>query len=154
MRIENDKYYTPTDIAKKCFDKTIEIVGYDNITEIIEPSAGNGSFSSQWPFCIAYDIEPEHPDIIKQDFLTLDIPYKKGRLFIGNPPFGSRMSLAIKFYKKCIQLGDYIAFILPIGQLNNSAVLYEFDLIYSEDLGDQSYTDRDFTLLFQHIPST
>lgn len=29
----------------------------------------------------------------------------------------------------------YIAFIQPISQLNNNLQMYEFDLIYSEDLG-------------------
>jgi hypothetical protein len=143
MKIENDKYYTPPELAKYCFDKTIEIIGYNNITDIIEPSAGDGSFSKLWPFCTAYDIEPEHPDIIKQDFLELNLPYKKGRLFIGNPPYGRGMDLAIRFFKKCVEFGDYISFILPISQLNNSITLYEFDLIYSEDLGKKNYSDRD-----------
>jgi hypothetical protein len=142
MKIENDKYYTPIDLAKYCFDKTIEIIGYKNITDVIEPSAGDGSFSNLWPFCTAYDIEAEHPDIIKQDFLELKIPYKKGRLFVGNPPYGRGMDLAIRFYKKCVELGDYIAFVLPISQLNNSISLYEFDLVYSEDLGKKIYSDR------------
>lgn len=142
MRIDLDKYYTPKDLAKRCIDKAFEIIGKENITEIIEPSAGNGAFSLQIPNCIAYDIKPEHPSIKKQDFLKLKLLYKKGRLFIGNPPFGSRMSLAKKFYKHCITMGDYIAFILPISQLNNTRSLYEFDLIYSENLGERTYTDR------------
>ena len=66
-KIINDKYYTPIDLAKYCIDKTYEIIGKENITEIIEPSAGNGSFSNQLN-CIAYDIEPECDGIIKQDF--------------------------------------------------------------------------------------
>ena len=114
----------------------------ENITEIIEPSAGNGSFSKQIENCIAYDLYPEDDSIIKQDFLELKMEYKKGRLFIGNPPFGDRGNLITKFYKKCIHYGDYIAFILPISQLNNSIKLYEFDLIYSENLGIKDYSDR------------
>ena len=118
-KIENDKYYTPIDLAKYCINKAFEIIGEENITEIIEPSAGDGSFSNQISNCIAYDIEPNCNKIIKQDFLKLDIEYKKGRLIIGNPPFGNRGTLAMKFYKKSIQIGDYIAFILPISQYNN-----------------------------------
>lgn len=92
----------------------------------------------------AYDIEPEDNKgrIIKQNYLTLDLDYKKGRCIIGNPPFGEKMYLAQQFYKKSILLGDYIAFILPISQLWNDSSLYEFDLIYSEDLGKQQYSDR------------
>ena len=131
-KISLDKYYTPKELAKYCIDKTYEIIGEHNISEVIEPSAGNGSFSLQIPtLCWAYDIEPEHVNIIKQDFLELDIPYLWGRLIIGNPPYGSRLSLAQKFYKKAVNLGDYIAFILPISQLNNTNTMYEFDLIYS-----------------------
>lgn len=138
-KINNDKYYTPIDLAACCINKTYEIIGKENISEIIEPSAGNGSFSNQID-CIAYDIEPEHKDIIKQDYLTLELSYKKGRLIIGNPPYGRCLNLAQKFYKKSIELGDYIAFILPISQLNNSNSMYEFDLIYSEDLGKKDYS--------------
>lgn len=141
-KIENDKYYTPEKLSKYCIDKTYEIIGDLNISDIIEPSAGDGSFSKQMFFCTAYDIEPEHKGIIKQDFLKLDIPYKKGRLIIGNPPYGPKMHLVVKFFKKSVELGDYISFILPISQLNNNASLFEFDLIYSEDLGLQYYTDR------------
>ena len=52
------------------------------------------------------------------------------------------MNLAQKFFKKSVEIADYVAFILPISQLNNTQSLYEFDLIYSEDLGQQVYTDR------------
>src|SRR5699024_6806355 len=99
-KLENDKYYTPAEIAKKCIDETYEVIEKDKITEIIEPSAGNGSFSKQIESCIAYDIEPEHEGIIKQDFLKLDLSYKRGRLIIGNPPFGSRNNMSLQFFKK------------------------------------------------------
>jgi predicted RNA methylase len=138
----NDKYYTPVKIAKRCIEKTIELIGEENITEIIEPSAGNGSFSSQIDNCIAYDIEPEAENIICADFLTTKIDYKKGRVIIGNPPFGAKMYLAQQFFKKAVEIADYIAFILPISQLHNSNSLYEFDLIFSADLGMRTYTDR------------
>ena len=140
-KIDNDKYYTPVDLAKYCIDKTYEIIGKENITEIIEPSAGNGSFSNQMD-CIAYDLYPEGDNIIEQDYLSLDLEYKKGRLIIGNPPYGRVNNLAISFYKKSIQIGDYIAFILPISQLNNNIKMYEFDFIHSEDLGVRDYSGK------------
>lgn len=141
-KIQNDKYYTSIELAKYCIDKTYEIIGEENISDIIEPSAGDGSFSNQLFFCTAYDIEPEHKNIIQQDYLTLEIPYKKGRLIIGNPPYGAKMHLVVKFYKKSVEIADFISFILPISQLNNNASLFEFDLLYSEDLGLQEYSDR------------
>jgi hypothetical protein len=136
--IELDKFYTPIETAKQCIDLFFET--FIDVTEIIEPSAGNGNFSLQIPNCIAYDLEPEHESIVKQDFLKLDLPYKYGRLIIGNPPFGDRNNLARSFYKKATELGDAIAFILPISQLNNSDSLYEFDLIKSVDLGVLEYS--------------
>jgi len=136
--IELDKFYTPKQVAKDCID-TFWRTCFD-VTEIIEPSAGNGAFSLQIPNCIAYDLEPEHESIIRQDFLKLDLPYKQGRLIIGNPPFGDRNNLARSFYKKATELCDAIAFILPISQLNNSDSLYEFDLIKSVDLGVLEYS--------------
>lgn len=141
-KIELDKYYTSREVAKRCIDKTFEIIGRENISEIIEPSAGDGAFSLQIENCIAYDIEPHHKSIKRQDFLDLKMEYQKGRLFIGNPPFGKGNYLAVKFFKHCIKFGDYIAFILPISQLNNNMYMYEFELIHSEDLGQLLYSDR------------
>ena len=144
VKIINDKYYTPKDLAKRLIDTTIKVLvynGVNDIEDIIEPSAGNGAFSSQIK-CTAYNIEPEFKDIIKADFLKENIEYKKNRLCIGNPPFGNSNSLSVKFYKKCCEIGDYIAFIQPISQLNNNLQMYEFDLIYSEDLGIIQYSDR------------
>lgn len=139
-KIEHDKYYTPRDLAKQCYATVLRVIGEDNITEVIEPSAGDGAFLDCVPNITGYDIAPEREDIIEADFLTLSFSYKEGRLIIGNPPFGSRMSLAAKFYRHCVPVCDYIAFILPISQLNNTNSLYEFDLIHSEDLGIQDYS--------------
>lgn len=147
MKLHNDKYYTPIPLAKRLIDKTFEVIGKNNITDIIEPSAGNGSFSSQLT-CTAYDIAPEHPSIIKQDFLSLNTPYQKGRLIIGNPPFGNSNALSVNFYKKACSLCDYIAFIQPISQYNNNMQMYLFDLIYSEDLGIVKYSDRELHCCF------
>lgn len=141
-KINLDKYYTPVELAKSCIEKTFEVIGRENITDIIEPSAGNGSFSLQLPNCTAYDIAPEHESIIKQDFLKLDLPYKKGRLVIGNPPFGIRNTLSVQFYKKAYSLGDYIAFILPISQYKNTQQMFEFDLIHTENLTLLQFSDR------------
>ena len=148
-RIELDKYYTPLETAKYCIDKAFEIIGIENITHVVEPSAGAGAFSTQIPDSpyyllppSAYDIEPEHPDIVKQDFLTLWMSPMRGRLIIGNPPFGSDGKLIRKFFSRACAMGDFIAWILPIRYLNNTVTLYEFDLIYSEDLGVLEYSGK------------
>lgn len=146
-KIELDKYYTPISLAKRLIDKTFEVIGRENITDIIEPSAGSGSFSSQMR-CTAYDIEPEAEGIIKQDFLRLELPYKKGRLCIGNPPFMSSNNGSVRFFQKAASIGDYVAYILPISQLDNNLQMYQFDLIYSEDLGLVKYSDRELHCCF------
>src|SRR5574344_2989200 len=98
-KIENDKYYTSSELAEYCVRKTEEIIGKENITEYLEPSAGSGVFLYflDKPY-LAYDIEPEDNKnrIIKADYLSLDMEYKKGRCIIGNPPFGDRNNDLIK----------------------------------------------------------
>ena len=141
-KIELDKYYTSDELAKYCVKKTKEIIGEENISEWLEPSAGGGSFLNHLPInTLAYDIAPEDNRITKQDYLTLDLDYKQGRCIIGNPPYGTHNYTAVKFYKKSIKLGDYISFILPISQLNNNMYMYEFDMIHSEDLGRRIYSN-------------
>lgn len=141
-KLDLDKYYTPPLLAKELIGVTMDLLEDEYISEVVEPSAGSGSFSLQLSDCTAMDIKPEHPSIKEINFLEEKLEYKKGRLFIGNPPFGIRMKLAKDFYKKCCYEGDYIAFILPISQLNNIQSLYQFDLVKSIDLGPRLYTDR------------
>lgn len=111
MRHRLDKFYTKKEDVRICLDN-IDLANYETI---VEPSAGNGAFSNEIKNCIAFDIVPEGSNITKQDFLKIKSLESMGRiLFIGNPPFGKRSSLAKKFIKKCIELNAYtIAFILP-----------------------------------------
>lgn len=141
-----DKYYTPYKTMKYCVKKTLEILKDFKIEEFVESSAGNGIFSNYLKNkgykVIALDIEPEGEDIIKADYLDYPFEYKQNRCIIGNPPYGNRNTLSVKFYKKSIQIADYISFILPISQLNNNMQMYEFDLIHSEDLGKVLFSDK------------
>lgn len=148
-KIPNDKYYTSPDLAEYCVKKTEEIIGKENITEYLEPSAGSGVFLDflDKPY-LAYDIEPEDERVNKQDYLSLDLEYKKGRCIIGNPPFGEGTRLSNRFCKKSFKNSDFVAMILPICQLNNSIELYEFNLIYSEDLGIKQYSNRNIHCCF------
>lgn len=106
---ELDKFYTKPEIAKQCIDIFNE---YKQGT-VIEPSAGNGSFSNQID-CLAYDLKPENSNIIEQDFFTLQFPLNKFSI-IGNPPFGKRSKLAIEFFNHAAKnKAEVIGFILPI----------------------------------------
>lgn len=147
-KLHLDKYYTPQSISDYCTQKAIEVIGIENITELVESSAGNGVFLNSFEKLLpnvpykAYDIEPEDDRIVKQDYLELDMEYKKGRVVGFNFPFGAKNILSVQFYKKSIMLGDYICSILPISQLNNNQQMYEFDLIHSEDLKPQIYSNK------------
>lgn len=149
-RNTTDKFYTKLEIVEVCkirIEKYINIKGNDLI---IEPSAGNGSFitiikklSNNYKF---YDLIPENKEIIKQDFLTLEIgeiieSYKKIHI-IGNPPFGRQSSLAIQFIKKCCQFADTISFILPKSfkkESNKEKFGKFFHLVYEYDLPENSF---------------
>ena len=114
-----DKYYTSKKIMRKCcylFKKYIKIYKNDLV---IEPSAGDGVFIK----CIErynnllLDIKPDNKKIIKKNFLNYNYNNIKKKYnyihAIGNPPFGKKASLAIKFIKKCCEFCDTFSFILP-----------------------------------------
>lgn len=141
-KLDLDQYYTSEKDMIYCVNKTLDILqenGY-TVSEFLEPSAGQGVFSNylytSGKNVIALDIEPKAKGIIEADYLTYNLEYMKDRLIIENPPYGVRLNLARQFYNKSVQIGDYISFILPISQLNNTKTMYKFDLLYSEDLGE------------------
>jgi predicted RNA methylase len=145
-----DKYYTKPNVVNQCIVliKTHITITKDDL--IIEPSAGNGAFiqsikqlTNHFKF---YDLEPEHNDIIQQNFLDFDYTqlkkeYKKIHI-IGNPPFGRQSSLAIKFIKKCCQFASSISFILPKSFKKDSMkkrFTNNYHLIHEIDLTDNSF---------------
>ena len=111
---EKDQFFTPKSIAEYCYRKVCEIVKPDDETLFVEPSAGNGVFFDLLPKGrrVGLDIEPKHPEVETKDFLdyTLD---KKNVVVIGNPPFGLRGNLALRFINHAYSFADYVAFILP-----------------------------------------
>ena len=152
-----DKYYTDNKIIKLCcklFKKNIKI----NKTDlIIEPSAGDGAFIP----CIKnknnllMDIKPENKLILKKDFLKFN--YKKIKKkynnihAIGNPPFGKKSSMAIKFIKYCSKFCDSFSFILPRSfnkYFLKKTVPLNFKLIKSYNLPYNSF-NLPIKLVFQ-----
>lgn len=111
-----DEYYTNPELAERIVKLVDQKCNLNNFDLIIQPSAGNGSFLPYLPAekTKAYDINPQHPDIIEQDFLELQLKTNPQKtLVIGNPPFGKGSKLAMKFLKKSLQLADTVVFILP-----------------------------------------
>ena len=148
-----DKFYTKSNIAEQCCQIINKYININpHIDLIIEPSAGNGSFiepitklSNHHMF---YDILPEHPQIVKQDYLNIDlssilVPDVHTKIhIIGNPPFGRQSSLAIKFIKQSSKFCDTISFILPKSFKKESMQKHfplNFHLIYQIDLDSHSF---------------
>jgi hypothetical protein len=143
-----DKFYTKSSVAKKLIEiieKKLNLKGL-----IIEPSAGDGAFydtlNKKFKGCLGYDIEPGKLEIIKQDFLklNLNIGLPVPTHFIGNPPFGRQSSTAIKFIKHICdgKNSKSISFILPKSFKKDSMKKHfplNWHLIYEEDVEENSF---------------
>lgn len=147
---EKDQYFTPVDTAKHCFQifsDTIYTYGEKpDDFQYIEPSAGDGSFLKILPYgTIAMDIESRHPSIITQDYLQWKpmIDDKKYVVF-GNPPFGMRGHMALKFINHSYEFAEYVCFILPqLFESDGKGVprkrVYGYNLIYSSKIENDFY---------------
>lgn len=145
---QKDQFFTPVNIAKKCWDKFCEItkISLDDYI-FIEPSAGDGSFLKCMPInSIGLDIEPRYNNIIKQDYLLWTPPVnEKKYIIIGNPPFGLRGHTALNFITHSYKFADYVAFILPQlfesdGKGSPRKRVKGYNLIYSEKISGLFHT--------------
>ncbi len=137
-----DKFYTKDEISKKCISSLETKFNISDFDLIVEPSAGNGSFSNKLDKynLLSLDIQPESNNIIQMDFFDFDIA-KFGNytniLTIGNPPFGKNSSLAVKFFNKAAEFSNVIAFIIPKTFRKNSIldrINLNFHLVFDEDI--------------------
>ena len=111
VRGTTDKYYTSSNCANLCINTFKENILVTNNDILIEPSAGDGVFIEllkSLSQSVFYDIEPNHNEVQKQDYLEFSFFSLIPNSFItesckihvfGNPPFGRQSSLAIKFIK-------------------------------------------------------
>jgi predicted RNA methylase len=158
-----DKYYTKPQVVCECMQMIKNHISINYECDlIIEPSAGNGSFVDEiTKTCKTvkfYDIEPEHPDVIKQDYLTLCFDhqtYDKIHV-IGNPPFGRQSALAIKFIKKSTSFCNTISFILPKSFKKDSLQKHfplNYHLVLQYDIPNDSFIvngkEHDVPCIFQ-----
>ncbi len=137
---QKDQFFTPNDMAEKCWKRFNEIVTIDiNKYTFIEPSAGDGSFMKVLPKnTIGIDIEPRYPGVIKRDYLTWkpdDLNQK--HIVFGNPPFGLRGHLALNFINHSYDFSDYVCLILPQlfesdGKGSPRKRVSKYNLIFSE----------------------
>ena len=146
---EKDQFFTPTNISKYTIETFQNIMRENNIDinqyTFIEPSAGDGSFTKLLPEnTISLDIEPRHDKIIKQDYLKWK-PQNNGKyITIGNPPFGLRGNLALRFINHSSKFSDHLCFLLPPlfesdGRGSPMKRVKGYNLIYSEKIDTNFY---------------
>jgi len=149
-----DQYFTKETVALDLFKKTCEIISkYEgNIDDFhwIEPSAGNGIFFNLLPKNkrTGLDIKPLNTEIKQANYLEYILPENNKNIVIGNPPFGHRGVMALKFINHS-KKADYVCFILPMffESKGKGSIKYRvngFNLIHSERLPKNSfYTPSD-----------
>jgi hypothetical protein len=115
-----DKFYTTHEVSKKCVQMVLNTIpNASKQFTWIEPAAGSGAFLKQFPKEVrkkyAMDIEPDGPDIERQDYLKWSPSHTSTMryLVIGNPPFGRQSSLAKQFIQNSCRFAEVVAFILP-----------------------------------------
>lgn len=107
-----DQYYTKPDIALWCWDILQENLEDPESQIYVEPSAGCGNFLIDGYTWEAYDLDPKEENIVRKDFF--EVKDLKGKVVVGNPPFGFASSLALRFINHCASYdAKIIAFILP-----------------------------------------
>lgn len=158
---DKDQFYTTKKIARYCLKKTKEVlkqlgIKYDEYT-FIEPSAGCCAFYNLLPKDrrVGIDIDPKgksKKDLIKSDYLKYK-PEAKGKyIVIGNPPFGLRGNLALRFMNHSYEFADVVAFILPplfnsTGKGVPMTRVKGYKLAYTENLPRNSYQYPDGSLV-------
>jgi predicted RNA methylase len=119
---ELDQFFTTEKTAKECLGVLQLHLDIKNVSWI-EPSAGAGMFiktAKEFGFSkcsAAYDLMPQYEEVETQDFLKTDLSvvFKESttKLCLGNPPFGKKGSLAVKFFNHAAKSCDVIAMIFP-----------------------------------------
>ena len=155
-----DEYFTKPEISERLYKKTCEIISkYENINKYtwIEPSVGDGSFYKLLPKNkIGIDIKETKYDTILSDYLNYELP-DKPLIVIGNPPFGHRGVLALKFIEHS-EKAEFVAFMLPMffQSLGKGSIRYRvknFGLLYEEVLPENSFyignKEKDIKCCFQ-----
>ena len=157
MKNALDQFYTKDEVALKlCEIIKAKLKDKLEFYTFLEPSAGGGAFikalnkSFENNEIIALDLEPKAQNIKQCDFFSYYTNAQK--IFtIGNPPFGKRADLAIRFFNHASVFSDYIAFIVPL-QFEKWSVQKNlnkaFSLIYSQNLEPNSFVfnGKDYAL--------
>lgn len=129
-----DRFYTTHETVQKC----LSLINFDEYDCIIEPSAGTGNFTRQFPEGITqynFDLNPEMEGIIEADWFKVDknqFNQYSSILVCGNPPFGQQNTSAIGFFNEAAKFCNTIAFILPLS-FKKDSVQNRLDLNFHLD---------------------
>lgn len=148
-----DEYFTKTQIAKHCYNLFLNFVKKHSVDLsnyiFIEPSCGNGTFYRLMPKNrrIGIDLEFRGDEILKRNFLDFT-PSTDKNIVLGNPPFGLRGNLALRFINHAAAFSDFVAFILPPlfdsdGKGSPKKRVKGLSLVYSEKLPLNSFVYPD-----------
>lgn len=148
--IQKDQFFTSEETAIHCYNilvKKLEEISFDYSNYIfLEPSAGDGSFFKILPSNkkIGLDIEPRHEDVLEKDFFEWYPKSGDKIICIGNPPFGLRGNLALRFINHASIFSDFVAFILPPlfdsdGKGSCMKRIKNLNLIHSEKINTEFY---------------
>ena len=113
-----DQYYTKPEAARACWETLLGVLPVRaDRARFIEPSAGDGAFFDLLPARrrIGLDVAPRHAGVREQDFLTWErrAGDRSLQVVVGNPPFGSRGDLAVRFLNRAAEIADTVGFIVP-----------------------------------------
>ena len=162
---DKDQFFTKSTIAMRCLGEFKQVAKDLDVNlrnyHFIEPAAGGGSFYDILPEKrrLGLDIEPRSKNIHKKDFLVWTPNMGRKYIVIGNPPFGLRGNLALKFINHASKFADMVAFILPQlfesdGKGSAMKRVKEYKLAYSKKLERNSFyypdgRDVDINTIFQ-----
>jgi hypothetical protein len=114
--VGREQYYTEPGLARRCVAYADAVRPLSDFGLVVEPSAGTGAFLAHLPpdRRVGLDVAPGHPEVRTADFLSWHPPDGAGAvLTIGNPPFGQRGALAVRFLAHACGFSDTVAFVLP-----------------------------------------
>ena len=145
-----DQWFTKQSVADMCVSKLHEMGLITEFTNVIEPSAGEGSFVKSLSkyvdgnYIFAYDIDPKHDYVEQQDWLQFDGVFDKGTVVVGNPPYGRKAKLAVDFINHSLDVADTVAFIVPLALSTSwtaqKNVRSDASLVYEMKLPKNSFT--------------
>jgi hypothetical protein len=150
-RSEFDQFFTPTKTVRWCLEQLRPFLPRNPL--YVEPSAGDGAFSSLLTPVTAYDLNPLAEGIRRTDFLTVRLVRNTRRVVVGNPPYGRQSELAVRFLNHAASLSDTIAFILPPTFRKwsiQSRIDSTLSLVLCEDVPSQRYYTPDGSVITNH----